>query len=74
MLKFHLSQSEKAVDARARRAAKRAGFIARKSTWRKDSIDNHGGYMLVYAYANTVEAGHLFDLTAEEVVEYCSNN
>ena len=38
--------SEKSLDARARRAARRIGLVARKSRWRLDTIDNRGGYML----------------------------
>jgi hypothetical protein len=34
-------------DSAARRAANRVGLVARKSRWRRDSIDNYGGFMLV---------------------------
>ena len=64
--------SEKALDARARRAARRAGLMACKSTWRRDSIDNYGGYQLIDPYTNFVVNGSRFDLTAEQVIEMCS--
>ena len=34
-------------DSQARRAAKRIGLLARKSRWRRDTVDNHGGFMLL---------------------------
>ena len=63
--------SEKAIDARARRAAKRVGLSARKSRWRLGSVDNCGGFRLVDPYTNTIQAGERYDLSAEAVIEYC---
>ncbi len=62
-----------AWDARARRIAKKYGFRAVKSRWRKDSIDNHGGFQLIDAYTNTVTMGDKFDATAEEVIDFILN-
>ena len=59
-------------DSQARRAAKRIGLLARKSRWRRDTVDNHGGYMLIEPYHNLVVAGCRFDLTAADVVELCN--
>jgi hypothetical protein len=56
-------------DNQARRAARRIGLLARKSRWRRDTVDNHGGYMLIEPYHNRVVAGCRFDLTTAEVVE-----
>ena len=67
-----LSQSESALDARARRAAKRIGLRAVKSTWRRESCDNHGGYMLVDVWNNSVVDGVRYELTAEQVIDYCT--
>jgi len=64
--------AEKSADTRARRAAKRAGLIARKSRWRVGSIDNHGDFMLVDPDGNYPVAGFRWDMTAEEVIEYCA--
>lgn len=58
-------------ESAARRAARKVGLIARKSRWRQDSLDNHGGFMLVDPSTNIPVAGHRWDLSAEEVVRYC---
>lgn len=50
--------SEQALEARARRGAQRAGCIAKKSRWRRDSIDNYGGFQLIDRYTNFVVADH----------------
>ena len=62
---------EKRLEAQARRLARRAGYIARKSNWRRDSIDNFGGFMLVDVETGGAIAGSRFDLTAEAVIEWC---
>jgi hypothetical protein len=62
--------SEKSLDARARRAARRAGLDARKSR-RSMSIDNWGGYMLVDPFINVCVGGSLFNLSAEQIIEHC---
>jgi hypothetical protein len=61
--------TEAAMDARARRAARRAGLTACKSRWRSNSVDNYGGFQLV-DHHNTIVAGARFDLSAEEVLKY----
>jgi hypothetical protein len=66
--------SEGALEARARRAARRVGLIARKSRWRQGSIDNFGEFMLVDLYGNYVVAGSRFDMTAEDVIAYCESD
>lgn len=63
--------SEKAMDARARRAARRAGLVARRSRWRRDTVDNYGGFMLVDPQYNYAVAGSRFDLEPEAVIDYC---
>jgi hypothetical protein len=63
--------SEKALEARARRAAKRAGLMARKSRWRYDSIDNYGGFQLIDPERNFVVLGTRYELSAEDVIGYC---
>ena len=64
---FDLSRSE---HARLRRFADRHGYDARKSRWRHDSIDNHGGYMLVDVETGGAVAGVRFDLTGADVAEW----
>jgi hypothetical protein len=62
--------AEQALDARARRAARRVGLIACKSRWRANTIDNFGGFMLIDPFTNFAVAGIRFDLTAADVLEF----
>lgn len=64
--------TERALRARARRAARRVGLVATKSPWWRDTINNFGGLTLVNARHNWVVAGSRFDLSAENVLEYCA--
>jgi hypothetical protein len=66
------SSSSPAEDARARRAARRIGLIARRARWRIGSIENHGGFQLINLMTNAVVAGERLDLSANEVIEYCT--
>ena len=66
--------SEVAIEARARRAARKVGLIAKKSRWRAGSIDNYGGFMLIAPSGNYPVAGFRYDITAEEVLEYCAED
>lgn len=65
-----MSISENAIEARARRAARSVGLVARKSRWRLGSCDNYGEFMLTDE-RNVVVLGQRFDATPEEVIEYC---
>ena len=60
-----------AAESTARRAARRVGLMARKSRWRRGSIDNRGRFMLIDPFSNWVVAGSRFDLTADDVVQLC---
>ena len=66
--------TEKTVEARARRAAQRVGLIARKTRWRRDSIDNFGEFMLIDPDGNYAVAGFRFDMTAEDVIAHCNGD
>ncbi len=66
--------SESALESRARRAARRVGLAARKSRWRANSIDNHGGFMIVDPMNNWVVHGSRYDLSAEDVIDYCTTD
>ena len=68
------SISAKAMDARARRAARRVGLIARRSRWRLGSTDNYGGFMIVDPSTNIPAAGFRFDLEPEAVIDYCRDD
>jgi hypothetical protein len=65
--------SEAALESRARRAARRLGFSARKSTLHRDSVDNYGEFMIVDEH-NCIVAGQRYDMTAEQVIAWCSDD
>ena len=69
---FEYSTSASALEQRARRSARRVGLVARKSRWRADTIDNYGGFMLVDPMNNWVVSGSRFELSAQEVIDYCT--
>jgi hypothetical protein len=69
-----MNDTNNVSDNTARRAARRAGYVARKSRWHKDSSDNHGDFMLVDPSSNTLLAGWHYDLSAAEVVQYCTRD
>lgn len=62
----------KALEQRARRKAKSVGLVAIKSRKEAGSVDNLGGFRILDAILGTIEAGERFDLTAEEVIAFCS--
>ena len=68
---MHTESSKLALDARARRAAKKVGLLARKSRWRVGTVDNRGGFMLLDPYTNGIVGGSRFDLSAEVVIDFC---
>jgi hypothetical protein len=59
------------IDRRARRAAQRAGLVARKNR-RPIGLDNCGGYMIADPSSNIPLAGFRYDLTAQDVIEFCT--
>lgn len=65
-----MNKDQAALDARARMVAEREGYRTIKSTKRTLSVDNGGGFMLVEASTNRVEAGERFDMSAEQVLEF----
>jgi hypothetical protein len=42
--------TREALEQKARRIARRAGFVAKKSRLRANSIDNEGGFQIVDPY------------------------
>ena len=65
------NQTAVSMEARARRAAKRVGWLARKSRWRAGTIDNYGGFTIIDPFHNNILYGARFDLAAEDVIEIC---
>jgi hypothetical protein len=55
--------TEKALEARARRAARRAGLMATK--WRGLTIDNYSGFMLIEPVSSCVIEGERFQLSPD---------
>ncbi len=60
-----------ASESTLRRRLKQMGYIARKSRWRRDSVDNHGGFQIINPFYNAIVAGVRFDLTLEDLEEFC---
>lgn len=65
-------EKDRALESRARNAARRVGLRASKSR-RMLSIDNNGGFMLLNPNSNFVVLGEKYDLSAEDVIEYCAS-
>ncbi len=65
--------SNTAMEARARRAARGAGMVVRKSR-RELSLDNCGGFMLVDPRTNFPVDGSRYDMTAEDVIRWCQED
>ena len=60
------------LDSRARSAARKVGLTMKKSRRRED-IDNFGEYMLVDPFRNVVVSGERFNMSAEEVIQFCGD-
>jgi hypothetical protein len=63
---------ERALDFRTRRAAYKSGLMVVKSRSR-NSYENQGGYMLIELSRYLPVAGSRYDLTSEDVIEYCAD-
>ena len=62
------------IDARKKRCCRalhKDGYSLRKSHARRWSYDDQCGYMIINDHFNSVVAGSRFDLTLEEVEDYC---
>jgi hypothetical protein len=62
--------TEKALEARARRRAKYAGFKITKSRARNLTHENHGGFQIRDAMSGFPVAGHWFEFSAQDVIDY----
>ncbi|CDX22101.1 conserved hypothetical protein [Mesorhizobium plurifarium] len=61
-----------ALEAKCRRRARALGYRITKSNWRRDSIDNQGGFMIVENDRNLCVAGNRYELDIEAVDELLS--
>jgi hypothetical protein len=66
------SNSLSAIEARARRAAVRVGYVARKSRSRVGSLENAGGFMVVEPATGIPVAGFQYDMEPDAVIEWCA--
>ena len=64
--------SNLALDSRARRAARRIGYVVRKSRRHAGSLDNFGEFMILDPSMNFPVAGFRYDLGPQEVIEWCA--
>lgn len=64
--------SESAMEARARRAARRVGLVATKSRASLHYETNRGGFQLADERTGYPEAGADFGLSAQEVIDWCA--
>jgi hypothetical protein len=60
------------MEARARRAARRVGLVARKSRGRVGTPDNLGGFAIIDPSTNSYLLGWSYDLDPEDVIEFCA--
>ncbi|MBO0765245.1 MAG: hypothetical protein J2P50_11745 [Hyphomicrobiaceae bacterium] len=65
--------SERAAEARIRRAAKRLNLQIEKSRWRLGSVDNYCWFRIVDPYRNAVEAGARFDLDIADTANWLAD-
>ena len=70
---MNVAISESARESRARRAARRHGWVASKTRWRKDSFDNQGGFMILDSNTRFPVFGERYGLTADDVIEFCQS-
>lgn len=64
--------SQDALDQYVRRAADRIGLRVKKSRWRRDSVDNCGGFQIIDPVNNHIVAGEKFNLLEQDVIDYCT--
>lgn len=66
-----MANEDKNLDSKARSAAKNQGLLLSKSRLRPSEV-NHGGYQIRMGEdPGCVLAGDRFQLTAEDVLQYC---
>ena len=63
---------EQRREQRLRSAARRQGYLVRKSRARTANLHDLGGYRIVDPYFNTIVAGETFDLDLDDVESWLS--
>ncbi|MDT9000432.1 hypothetical protein RQP53_14245 [Paucibacter sp. APW11] len=70
---LRIARAGKALDQRARRAARRVGLVAIKSNRYGVALPPFvSGFALVNEAEARIEIGQHFDLTADEVIDFCA--
>lgn len=65
----------KQLDTEARRLARKLDWRVRKSRTREHFHSNdHGGYMIIDNWTNTVRYGVDYDLNVQDVIDICRVN
>jgi hypothetical protein len=72
-LEMENTKADHAKHQRARRAAQRAGFVARKSR-RYSPPNEFGGYMIIDPASNFPVNGFQYELTADDVLTLCNTD
>jgi len=67
-------RAEKALEARARREAKKAGFRAIKSRARTYSFNNQLGFQVLDAFSGFPVYGWNYELTAQDVIDWLADS
>lgn len=62
--------TEKSTENRLRRKLANQGYTLHKDRARTWSCDHQGGYMIVEAHYNRIEAGEKFDMFLEDVERF----
>ncbi len=65
--------SEKNLERKLRRIARKHDFFIRKSRVQNPSPNNEGGYMIVDLYRNYAVAGERYDLDLDDVAEFLTS-
>jgi len=63
-------ENDSALEARAQRAARKAGYVATKLRWQRDSVDNLSGFQIIEPQQGFVATESRFELGADEVIEW----
>lgn len=67
-----MTSDERNRATRLRRKLNKLGYTMRKTNWRRDSIDNFGGYAIIDTEYNVIVRGSRFDLDLDDVEDFIS--
>ncbi|MDO4841507.1 MAG: hypothetical protein Q3982_02380 [Phoenicibacter congonensis] len=61
-------------EQRVRRKLSSQGLQLKKSRTQNLSVNDYGGYQVINAYSNTIEAGEKFDMSLEDVEDFSNED